>query len=46
VDAGQERVNYDRITAVGRAVARAEASRLEALTRAARQGGLLSKEAR
>jgi DNA-binding PadR family transcriptional regulator len=44
-DAGDERRNYYRITDAGRHVARAEARRLEALTRAARIGGLL-KEAK
>ena len=40
-DAGDERRNYYRLTALGLRVARAEARRLEALTRAARLGGLL-----
>ena len=40
-DAGDERRNYYRITALGLRVARAEAQRMEALTRAARLGGLL-----
>jgi DNA-binding PadR family transcriptional regulator len=40
-DAGEERRNYYRITPLGLRVARAEARRLEALTRAARVGGLL-----
>lgn len=40
-DAGDERRNYYRITALGLGVARAEAQRLDALTRAARVGGLL-----
>ncbi|HEU4631234.1 MAG TPA: helix-turn-helix transcriptional regulator [Gemmatimonadaceae bacterium] len=40
-DAGDERRNYYRITAFGLRVGRAEARRLEALTRAARLGGLL-----
>lgn len=44
-DAGDERRNYYRITALGRKVARTEARRLEALTRAARTGGLLGEEA-
>jgi DNA-binding PadR family transcriptional regulator len=44
-DASDERRNYYRITDMGRRVARAEARRLEALMRAARIGGLLSKEA-
>jgi DNA-binding PadR family transcriptional regulator len=43
-DAGDERRNYYRITSVGLRVAREEARRLEALTRAARIGGLLAKE--
>jgi DNA-binding PadR family transcriptional regulator len=42
-DAGHERRNYYRITEAGLRVARAEARRLEALTRAARIGGLLAK---
>lgn len=45
-DADDERRNYYRITTAGRRVARAEAVRLEALTRAARLGGLLPKAAR
>ncbi|MGH7578501.1 MAG: PadR family transcriptional regulator [Longimicrobiales bacterium] len=45
-DAADERRNYYRITAVGRRVARAEAQRLESLTRAARTGGLLPKAAK
>jgi DNA-binding PadR family transcriptional regulator len=40
-DAGDERRNYYRIRPLGLEVARAEARRLEALTRAARLGGLL-----
>lgn len=40
-DAGDERRNYYRITPLGLRVGRAEARRLEALTRAARIGGLL-----
>lgn len=44
-DAGEERRNYYRITALGRQVARAEARRLEALTEAARIGGLLKERA-
>jgi len=40
-DAGDERRNYYRITPMGLRVARAEAKRLAALTRAARMGGLL-----
>ena len=42
-DAGDERRNYYRITDEGLSVARAEARRLEALMRAARLGGLLTK---
>jgi DNA-binding PadR family transcriptional regulator len=45
-DAGDERRNYYRITESGRRAATAEARRLEALTRAARLGGLLSKAAK
>jgi len=45
-DANDERRNYYRITEAGRRVATAEARRLEALTRAARLGGLLPKAAR
>jgi DNA-binding PadR family transcriptional regulator len=45
-DAGGERRNYYRITNLGRRVARAEAQRLELLTRAARLGGLLPKAAK
>ena len=45
-DASDERRNYYRITDVGRRIAKAEARRLEALTRAARVGGLLPKEAK
>jgi len=41
-DAGDERRNYYRITPLGMRVARAEAGRLAALTRAARLGGLLA----
>ena len=41
-DTGDERRNYFRITTNGTRVARAEARRLEALTLAARHGGLLS----
>jgi DNA-binding PadR family transcriptional regulator len=43
-DADDERRNYYRITEAGLRVARAEARRLAALTRAARTGGLLAKE--
>jgi DNA-binding PadR family transcriptional regulator len=42
-DAGDERRNYYRITDAGRRAARAEARRLEALTHAARAGGLLPR---
>jgi DNA-binding PadR family transcriptional regulator len=42
-DAGDERRHYYRITDAGRRVASAEARRLEALTQAARLGGLLPK---
>ena len=42
-DSGEERRNYYRITDAGRRVARAEARRLEALMRAVRSGGLLTK---
>ena len=45
-DANDERRNYYRITELGRRVATAEARRLEALTRAARLGGLLPKAAK
>jgi len=45
-DADDERRNYYRITKVGLQLARAEAQRLEALMRAARQGGLLPKGAK
>jgi DNA-binding PadR family transcriptional regulator len=46
LDAVDERRNYYRITDLGRRVARAEAQRLAALTRAARIGGLLTKESK
>lgn|SRR5512145_2333076 len=45
-DADDERRNYYRITELGLKVARAEARRLEALTRAARLGGLLTRTAK
>jgi DNA-binding PadR family transcriptional regulator len=45
-DAEDERRNYYHITDVGLRVAKAEARRLEALTRAARLGGLLEKGAK
>ena|SRR5687767_1705355 len=45
-DAADERRNYYRITEAGLLVARAEARRLEALMRAARVGGLLTKGAK
>jgi DNA-binding PadR family transcriptional regulator len=44
-DSGDERRNYYRITHRGLRVAKAEAQRLHALTRAARLGGLLDKKA-
>lgn len=40
-DAGEERRNYYRVTPLGLRVARAEARRMAALTRAARSSGLL-----
>jgi DNA-binding PadR family transcriptional regulator len=43
-DAGDERRNYYRITESGLRLARLEARRFEALTRAARLGGLLARE--
>lgn len=45
-DQDDERRNYYRVTGLGLRVAKAEARRLEALTRAARQGGLLAREAK
>jgi DNA-binding PadR family transcriptional regulator len=45
VDSGDERRNNYRITDRGFRVAKAEAQRLHALTRAARIGGLLEKKA-
>jgi DNA-binding PadR family transcriptional regulator len=45
-DAADERRNYYRITEAGLRVARTEARRLEALMRAARIGGLLTKGAK
>jgi DNA-binding PadR family transcriptional regulator len=42
-DSSDERRNYYRITDKGLRVARAEARRLQALTRAAKLGGLLEK---
>jgi len=45
-DASDERRNYYRITEAGRRLAIAEARRLEALTQAARLGGLLPKAAK
>jgi DNA-binding PadR family transcriptional regulator len=42
-DAADERRNYYRITTRGLRVAKAEARRLQSLTRAARIGGLLEK---
>ena len=44
-DTDDERRNYYRITPLGMQVARAEARRLAALTRAARLGGLLEGSA-
>jgi DNA-binding PadR family transcriptional regulator len=44
-DAGDERRIYYRLTPLGLKVARAEAMRLAALTRAAQSGGLLSETA-
>ena len=44
-DPGDERRNNYRITERGLRVAKAEAQRLQALTRAARIGGLLTKKA-
>jgi DNA-binding PadR family transcriptional regulator len=50
VDAGvpeaDERRKHYRLTALGLRVAKAEARRLDTLTRAAREGGLLKKEAK
>jgi len=43
---GGERRNYYRITDFGLRAAKAEAKRLEVLMRAARLGGLLTKEAK
>src|SRR5215471_15169398 len=45
-EADDERRNYYRITDLGLRVAKAEARRLEALTRAARLGGLLERPSR
>ena len=45
-DVDDERRNYYRITTAGLRIARAEARRLAALTRAARLGGLLAKAAK
>lgn len=42
-DVGDERRNYYRVTPLGLRVARAEAQRLAALTRAAMLGGLLEE---
>ena len=44
-DTGGERRNYYRITSLGLRVVKAEARRMEALTRAARLGGLLETPA-
>jgi DNA-binding PadR family transcriptional regulator len=45
-DAADERRNYYRITAFGLKVAKAEARRMEALTRSAKLGGLLERGAK
>ena len=45
-DVDSERRNYYRLTGLGLKVAKAEAHRMEVLTRAARIGGLLKKEAK
>jgi DNA-binding PadR family transcriptional regulator len=45
-EAGDERRIYYRLTNLGLRVAKAEARRLEALTRAARLGGLIEKGAK
>jgi DNA-binding PadR family transcriptional regulator len=45
-ESGDERRNYYRITDAGRRAARAEVKRLEALMRAAKLGGLVTKSAR
>jgi DNA-binding PadR family transcriptional regulator len=45
-EAENERRNYYRITDTGLRVVKAEARRMDALTRAARIGGLLKKEAK
>jgi len=45
-DAGDERRNYYRITAEGLRVAKVAARRLEAITHAARLGGLLPRAAK
>ena len=45
-DAADERRNYYRITEAGRRVARREVTRLEALMRAARLGGLVTRAAK
>jgi len=45
-DAGDERRNYYRITEAGRRAARAEVKQLEALMRAARLGGLVTRGAK
>jgi len=45
-ETGNERRNYYRMTDFGKRVAKAEARRLEALTRAARSGGLLERPTR
>ena len=45
-EADDERRNYYHVTELGLRVAKAEARRLEALTRAARLGGLLERPSR
>ena len=45
-DTGDERRNYYRITGAGLQTARTEARRLEAVMRAARSGGLLTRGAK
>src|SRR5262249_35798085 len=45
-ESGDERRNYYRMTDAGRRAARAEVKRLEALMRAARVGGLVTKAAK
>ncbi|MGD8329976.1 MAG: PadR family transcriptional regulator [Acidobacteriota bacterium] len=45
-DEDDERRNYYAVTALGRAVAQAEAQRLDALLRAAREGGVIDAAGR